>query len=154
MRNKQFEQQQKQRLQSTQATALLPHSAASGEAFDASKCSDSSAFAQRNWRKPQEKSKSSLYGGSQGYNSGLRASNSRSTRATLAVLGSNRLNYSTVSSPTRSTQGDLYKKLKEGGYSYEQTRQILMARQKLANDKKAHSRGKYSPHKKSTRDLN
>jgi len=73
----------------------------------------------------------------------------------LAALGNNRLNYSTASSPTRSTYDpNLYKKLKEGGYNYEQTRQILLARQKQMQDRRINSKGKYSPNKKSTRDLN
>ena len=46
----------------------------------------------------------------------------------------------------------MYKKLKEGTYNYEQTRQMLMARQLNMKNRKDSKSGKYSPTKLSQRD--
>lgn len=54
------------------------------------------------------------------------------------------------SSPTRDSS--IYKKLKEGKYSFEQTRQMLLAR-KPEWKSKSKNQKKYSPRRKSLRDF-
>lgn len=94
----------------------------------------------------KSKSKSTILSG------GTSAYSSRALRAGGLKSGNQLTNQTSAqSSPTRDDA--LYKKLKDGSYSYEQTRQMLMARQQAFQNRKSNRTGKYSPTKVSQRDL-
>ncbi|CDW83195.1 UNKNOWN [Stylonychia lemnae] len=117
------------------------------ESVERSRMTDLSYAGGFNKNKLNDKSKSSIIGNSSLLLQGIGSSQSRQTRGNGSNHGSKNLDSSVYFSPQRSVQSDagLYRKLKDGKFSYDQTRQILLSRHQQLANKKQSQKGKFSP---------